>query len=57
MIADYCRDSLTNNYLQENPHIKAAQSSDDLGVVVSWNIKGSANKGRNSLVVALVQLQ
>jgi len=35
----YCRDSLTNNYLQENQHIKAAQSSDDLGVVVSWNIK------------------
>ena len=53
MIAAYCiGDSLTKRYLEENPHIKAAQAADDLGVVVSWNTEGPANKGRESLVVA-----
>ena len=53
MIAAYCLgDSLTKQYLEENPHVKAAQAADDLGVVVSWNTEGPANKGRNSLVVA-----
>ncbi len=53
MIAAYCiGDSLTKRYLEENPHIKAAQAADDLGVVVSWNTEGPANKGRKSLVVA-----
>ncbi len=53
MIAAYCLgDSLTKQYLEANPHIKAAQSADDLGVVVSWNTEGPANKGRKSLVVA-----
>ena len=53
MIAAYCLgDSLTKQYLEENPHIKAAQAADDLGVVVSWNTEGPANKGRKSLVVA-----
>jgi hypothetical protein len=53
MIAAYCiGDSLTKKYLEENPHIKAAQAADDLGVVVSWNTEGPANKGRKSLVVA-----
>ncbi len=53
MIAAYCiGDSLTKEYLKENPHIKAAQSADDLGVVVSWNTEGPANKGKNSLVIA-----
>lgn len=53
MIAAYCiGDSLTKGYLEENPHIKAAQSADDVGVVVSWNTEGPANKGRNSLVIA-----
>ena len=53
MIAAYCLgDSLTKQYLKENPHVKAAQAADDTGVVVSWNTEGPANKGRNSLIVA-----
>ncbi len=53
MIAAYCLgDSLTKQYLEENPHVKAAQAADDLGVVVSWNTEGPTNKGRDSLVVA-----
>ena len=53
MIAAYCLgDSLTKDYLEANPHVKAAQAEDDLGVVVSWNTEGPANKGHDSLVVA-----
>ncbi len=53
MIAAYCLgDSLTKRYLEENPHVKAAQAADDVGVVVSWNTEGPANKGHSSLVVA-----
>ena len=53
MIAAYCLgDSLTKQYLEENPHVKAAQAADDVGVVVSWNTEGPANKGRDSLVVS-----
>nr|MBQ1579381.1 DUF3089 domain-containing protein [Oscillospiraceae bacterium] len=53
MIAAYCiGDSLTGEYLEKNPHVKAAQTADDLGVVVSWNTEGPANRGRASLVVA-----
>jgi hypothetical protein len=52
MIATYCIGySVTKQYLEENPHIKVAQAADDLGVVVSWNTEGPANKGRNSLVI------
>ncbi len=53
MIAAYCLgDSLTKSYLEANPHVKAAQCADDLGVVVSWNTEGIANVGKKSLVVA-----
>ena len=53
MIAAYCiGDSLTKTYLAKNPHVKAAQGEEDLGVVVSWNTEGPENKGRASLVVA-----
>ena len=53
MIAAYCLgDSLTKQYLEENPHVKAAQKADDLGVVVSWNAEGPENKGKASLVAA-----
>ncbi|MCR5087991.1 MAG: DUF3089 domain-containing protein, partial [Oscillospiraceae bacterium] len=53
MIAAYCLgDSLTKQYLEESIHVKAAQSADDLGVVVSWNTEGPANRGHKSLVVA-----
>ncbi|MDO4538955.1 MAG: DUF3089 domain-containing protein [Coriobacteriales bacterium] len=53
MIAAYCLgDSLTKDYLEKNPHVKAAQAANDLGVVVSWNTEGPANKGCETLVVA-----
>ena len=53
MIAAYCLgDSLTKQYLEKNPHVKAAQAADDVGVVVSWNTEGPANKGHSSLVVS-----
>lgn len=53
MIAAYCLgDSLTKQYLEDNPHVKRAQTADDLGVVVTWNTEGPANKGHDSLVVA-----
>ena len=53
MIAAYCLgDSLTKQYLEDNPHVKAAERADDLGVVVSWNTEGIANIGRDSLVVS-----
>lgn len=53
MIAAYCLgDSLTKQYLQNNPHVREAKAEDDLGVVISWNTEGPANKGRKSLVVA-----
>ena len=53
MIGAYCLgDSLTKQYLEENPHVHAAQSANDVGVVVSWNTEGPANKGHDSLVVA-----
>ena len=53
MIAAYAiGDSLTRQYLEANPHVRAAKAADDLGVVVSWNTEGPANKGRRSLVVS-----
>jgi pimeloyl-ACP methyl ester carboxylesterase len=53
MIAAYCLgDSLTKQYLKDNPHVKAAQGANDVGVVVSWNTEGPANKGCNSLVLS-----
>ena len=53
MIAAYCLgDSLTKQYLEENPHVKAAQAADDTGVVISWNTEGPENKGHESLVIA-----
>ena len=53
MIAAYCiGDSFTCVFVEENPHVKAAQSADDLGVVVSWNTEGPANKGKPSLVIS-----
>lgn len=53
MVAAYCiGDSLTRPYLAANPHLKAAQCADDLGVIVSWNTEGPANKGRASLVIS-----
>ena len=53
MIATYAiGGSLTREYLEANPHVRAAQAADDLGVVVSWNTEGPANKGKPSLVIS-----
>lgn len=53
MIAAYMLgDSLTKDYLAANPHVKAAQGADDLGVVISYNSEGPENADALSLVVA-----
>ena len=53
MICAYCLgDALTSGFLERNPHVRAACSADDLGVVVSWNTEGPANAGHDSLVIA-----
>ena len=53
MICAYCLgDSLTESYLEANPHVRAATCADDTGVVVSWNTEGPDNIGHDSLVVA-----
>ena len=44
-------DGMTRPYLAAYPHVKPAQGPDDLGVCISWNTEGPANKGRASLVV------
>ena len=53
MICAYCLgDSLTESYLEANPHVRAATCADDTGVVVSWNTEGPDNIGHDSLVVS-----
>ncbi len=52
MIAAYrIGDGLTRSYLAKYPHVKPAQSADDLGVCISYNTEGPANAGHSSLVV------
>ena len=41
--------SVTEEYLAEYPHLKFAKSSDDVGVIVSWNTEGPDND--NNIVV------
>lgn len=41
----------TQAWLDENPHVKFAQTADDVGVLISWNTEGPNNKGRYSMVV------
>lgn len=43
--------SITDEFLEENPHLKFAAAADDTGVIVSWNTEGPANKGHDNLVV------
>lgn len=41
MIAGYLIGfSITNRFLEENPHIKAAEGEDDTGVIITWNTEG-----------------
>jgi len=52
MIAAYqIGDGLTEKYLNENPHVKAAQGADDIGVCISWNTEGPANENHYGLIV------
>lgn len=43
--------ALTQDLLDENQHLKAAQGADDLGAIVSWNTEGPGNADAESLVV------
>ena len=43
--------SVTQQDLDENPHLKFAQGSDDTGVIVSWNTEGEGNAGQKNIVV------
>lgn len=52
MVAAYrIGDGLTKTYLEENPHVKAAQCADDTGVCISWNTEGPANASHYGLVI------
>ena len=52
MIAAYrVGDGMTRPYLAKYPHVKPAQSADDLGVCISYNTEGPQNIGHASLVV------
>lgn len=43
--------SVTKEDLKKNPHWKFAAGSGDVGVVISWNTEGPANKNAKNLVV------
>ena len=43
--------SVTQQDLDENPHLKFAQGADDTGVIVSWNTEGEGNAGQKNIVV------
>lgn len=43
--------SVTEQYLEANPHLKFAEGSDDTGVIISYNTEGPGNKGQHNAVV------
>lgn len=43
--------SVTEEYLERNPHLKFAQASDDTGVIISYNTEGPGNKDAFNCVV------
>ncbi|MCH5265577.1 MAG: DUF3089 domain-containing protein [Lachnospiraceae bacterium] len=52
MIAAYVLGfSVTQDDLEENPHLKFAEGADDTGVIISWNTEGPENKGSESLLL------
>ncbi|AEV29348.1 Protein of unknown function (DUF3089) [Sphaerochaeta pleomorpha str. Grapes] len=52
MVAAYCIGcSVTEDFLQENPHLTFAQGSDDLGVIISYNTEGPSIEGPNPVVL------
>ncbi len=42
--------SVTQEWLNENPHLKFAQSETDTGVIISWNTEGPNPEGKNIVV-------
>ena len=52
MIAAYALGfSVTDEYLNDNPHLKFAEGEDDTGVIISWNTEGEGNKDQDNFVV------
>ncbi len=43
--------SITEDYLQQNPHLKFAEGADDTGVIISYNTEGPANEGKDNIVL------
>ena len=43
--------SVTEQYLEANPHLKFAEGADDTGVIISYNAEGPANKNMHNAVV------
>lgn len=43
--------SVTEEYLEANPHLKFAEGAEDTGVIISYNTEGSGNKGQFNCVV------
>lgn len=52
LVAAYCLGySVTGDYLAANPHLKFAQRSDDLGVIISYNTEAPGLKEANPVVL------
>lgn len=43
--------SITEDYLERNPHLKFARGADDTGVIISYNTEGPGNKNEYNCVV------
>lgn len=43
--------SVTEEYLEKNPHLKFAQGAEDTGVIISYNTEGPGNKDAYNCVV------
>ena len=43
--------SITQDDLDQYPHLQFAQGADDTGVIISWNVEGTGNKDADNIVV------
>lgn len=43
--------SITEDYLEANPHLRFAEGATDTGVIVSWNTEGPENSGSYNAMV------
>ncbi len=43
--------SVTDEYLQENPHLKFAEGADDTGVIISYNTEAPTVEGNNPVIL------